>query len=56
MRFTADEGTTWSIEASIDLVHWTEIGTRTATASAVTFTDDPVEGVTQRFYRLRKVE
>ncbi|HRZ35705.1 MAG TPA: hypothetical protein P5534_05000 [Candidatus Paceibacterota bacterium] len=56
VSFSTDLGTRWAIEASSDLVHWTELGMLTATEGAVTFTDETARGVNPRFYRLRQAE
>lgn len=54
--FEADPGTTWAVEASVDLVHWIELGRTTATGASVTFTDEAPTREPQRFYRLRQVK
>ncbi len=54
LQFTGTPGQLYVIDASIDLVAWTAIGTATDQGNgSFTFEDDEAAGLAMRFYRLR---
>ena len=46
-------GASYGIEASVDLIHWTNISTLQNVNGTVTFTDDSATNFPQRYYRAR---
>ena len=53
---TGEEGRTYEIEASSDLVVWTRIGTAVATSAGVEVADDTRGARRHRFFRARLVK
>ncbi len=52
-RITGLEGRNYTIQASTDLVNWTDTGKATVADGTIQFTDPNAAGFRQRFYRLK---
>ncbi|MGV3753811.1 MAG: PQQ-binding-like beta-propeller repeat protein [Verrucomicrobiota bacterium] len=52
LNLNLEPGRAYKVEASVDLLTWTEIGSITSSGSAQTFLDETSAGKPQRFYRL----
>ncbi|SRR5712692_10961812 len=52
-QITGLEGRNYTVQASTDLVNWTDIGAATTTAGTIQFTDPNAASFRQRFYRLK---